>query len=272
MNAMNRIRPEKAKGIMQILIHAYAYLLIGLSTLPHVYIFYTSFRNVRGLAFAPGYSLQSYADAFDKVGKAISNTMIMPAISLVIVIFLAVLIAYISVRRPGPIASILDSIAMIPYVLPGAVIGITLLLAFNKQPLILSGTMAIMVISLVVRRMPYTVRSTAAILQQIPMNMEEAANSLGSSKMNTFYKITVPMMVAGIISGAILSWITMISELSSAIILYTARTRTLTIEIYTQIIRGNYGIAAALATMLTALTIISLLIFNRVSKEEALTM
>jgi iron(III) transport system permease protein len=131
--------------------------------------------------------------------------MIMPAISLVIVIFLAVLIAYISVRRPGPIASILDSIAMIPYVLPGAVIGITLLLAFNKQPLILSGTMAIMVISLVVRRMPYTVRSTAAILQQIPMNMEEAANSLGSSKMNTFYKITVPMMVAGIISGAILS-------------------------------------------------------------------
>jgi iron(III) transport system permease protein len=65
---------------------------------------------------------------------------------------------------------------------------------------------------------------------------------------------------------------TMISEPSSAIILYTARTRTLTIEIYTQIIRGNYGIAAALATMLTALTIISLLIFNRVSKEEALTM
>ena len=272
MNAMNRIRPEKAKGIMQILIHAYAYILISLSTLPHVYIFYTSFRNVRGLAFAPGFSLQSYADAFDKVGRAISNTMVMPAISLVIVIFVAVLIAYISVRRPGPIASLLDSISMIPYVLPGAVIGITLLLAFNKQPLILSGTMAIMVISLVVRRMPYTVRSTAAILQQIPMNIEEAANSLGSSKMNTFYKITVPMMVAGIISGAILSWITMISELSSAIILYTARTRTLTIEIYTQIIRGNYGIAAALATMLTALTIISLLIFNRVSKEEALTM
>ena len=80
------------------------------------------------------------------------------------------------------------------------------------------------------------------------------------------------MMVAGIISGAILTWITMISELSSSIILYTARTRTLTIEIYTQIIRGNYGIATALATILTILTVISLIIFNKVSKEEELTM
>lgn len=129
-----------------------------------------------------------------------------------------------------------------------------------------------MVIGLVIRRMPYTIRSTAAILQQIPMSIEEAALSLGSSKLNTFYKITMPMMAAGIISGAILSWITMISELSTAILLYTARTRTLTVEVYTQIIRGNYGIAAALATILTVLTVISLLIFNRISKEGDLAM
>jgi iron(III) transport system permease protein len=129
-----------------------------------------------------------------------------------------------------------------------------------------------MVIGLVIRRMPYTIRSTAAILQQIPMSIEEAALSLGSSKMNTFYKITMPMMAAGIFSGAILSWITMISELSTAILLYTARTRTLTVEIYTQIIRGNYGISAALATILTVLTVISLLVFNRISQDENLAM
>ena len=161
---------------------------------------------------------------------------------------------------------------MVPYIVPGSVIGITLLIAFNKPPIILSGTLIIMVIGLVIRRMPYTIRSTAAILQQIPMNIEEAARSLGSSKMKTFYKVTVPMMAAGIISGAILSWITMINELSSAIIIYTARTRTLPIEMYTQIIRGNYGIASALATMLTVLTVISLIIFNQVSKEQDLSL
>ncbi len=272
MSSINKIRPEKAKGMTQILIHVYSYLLVGLSIMPNVYIFYTSFKNVRGLAFAPGYSFQSYINAFDKVGKAISNTLIIPAISLVIVIIISVILAYISVRRPGPLASILDSISMVPYVLPGAVIGVVLLIAFNGPPFILSGTMLIMIISLVIRRMPYTVRSTAAILQQIPMNIEEAALSLGSSKLNTFYKITIPMMVAGIISGAILSWITMITELSTTILLYTTNTRTLTVEIYTQIIRGNYGIAAALGTILNVLTIISLVIFNRVAKMESLSL
>jgi len=272
MSSMNKIRPKKATGIKQVLIHVYSYMLVGISILPQIYIFYTSFKNVQGLAFAPGYSFQSYIDAFDKVGRAISNTIVIPGISLVIVVFLAVLLAYISIRRVSPLSKVLDSVSMIPYIIPGSVIGITLLIAFNKPPIILSGTLIIMVIGLVIRRMPYTIRSTAAILQQIPMSIEEAALSLGSSKMNTFYKITMPMMAAGIFSGAILSWITMISELSTAILLYTARTRTLTVEIYTQIIRGNYGISAALATILTVLTVISLLVFNRISKDGNLAM
>lgn len=272
MSSLNKIRPKKATGIKQVLIHIYSYVLVGISILPQVYIFYTSFKNVQGLTFAPGYSFQSYIDAFDKVGRAISNTLVIPGIALVLVVFLAVLLAYISIRRVSPLSKILDSVSMIPYIIPGSVIGITLLIAFNKPPIILSGTLIIMVIGLVIRRMPYTIRSTAAILQQIPMSIEEAALSLGSSKMNTFYKITMPMMAAGIFSGAILSWITMISELSTAILLYTARTRTLTVEIYTQIIRGNYGISAALATILTVLTVISLLVFNRISKDGNLAM
>jgi len=272
MNSMNKIRPEETKGIKRILVYVYSYLLVGISIMPQIYIFYTSFKNTRGITFAPGYSLQSYIDAFDKVGNAIINTMTIPAVSLVFIVFLAVLLAYISVRRPGPISIMLDSISMVPYIIPGSVVGISLLIAFNKPPILLSGTMAIMVVGLVIRRLPYTIRSSAAILQQIPMNIEEAALSLGSSKMNTFYKITMPMMAAGIISGGILSWITMISELSTAILLYTVRTRTITIAIYTEIIRGNYGISAALSSILAFLTIISLLIFNRVSKEGDLSM
>ncbi len=272
MNAMKKIRPTKATGIKNVLIHVFSYVLIGLSIMPQVYVIYTSFKNVEGLTFAPGHSFNNYVDAFTKVGSAIQNTVIIPAISLVIVVFLSVLLAYISVRRSSVVSKILDSISMIPYIMPGSVIGITLLIAFNKPPLILSGTLAIMVIGLVIRRMPYTIRSTAAILQQIPMSIEEAALSLGSSKAKAFYKVTMPMMAPGIISGAILSWITMISELSTAILLYTARTRTLTVEIYTQIIRGNYGIAAALATILTVLTTLSLLLFNYLSKDQDIAM
>ncbi|WP_252723001.1 hypothetical protein [Treponema phagedenis] len=76
------------------------------------------------------------------------------------------------------------------------------------------------------------------------------------------------MMKSGIISGAILSWITMITELSTAIILYTAKTQTLTVAVYTEVIRGNYGVAAALSAILTLVTIFSLLLFMRVSKKQ----
>ncbi len=272
MTVLNKIHPEKATGIKNFLVHAYSYTLVSISIMPQLYIFYTSFKNTKGLTFAPGYSLKSYYDAFDKVGKAIGNTIMIPAVSLVFIIFLAVLLAYISVRRSGVFSDILDSISMVPYIIPGSVVGIALLIAFNKPPILLSGTMAIMVIGLVIRRLPYTIRSSAAILQQISINIEEAALSLGSSKLNTFYRITMPMMAAGIVSGAILSWITMISELSTAILLYTGRTETLTVAIYTQIIRGNYGISAALSTILAVLTVTSLLIFNKVSKGGDLSL
>lgn len=240
--------------------------------MPQVYIFYTSFKKVNGTVFVPGYSFDSYTNAFSKVGRAISNTLIIPGLSLIVIVFFAALIAYITVRRRNIFTGIVDTISMVPYIVPGSVVGITLLIAFNKPPIILSGTMLIMIIGLVLRRLPYTIRSSVAILQQIPYNIEEAALGLGSSQTKAFFKITMPMMAAGLISGAILSWVTMISELSTAILLYVGRTKTLTVEIYTQIIRGNYGIAAALSTILAVLTIISLLIFNKVSKGDDLSM
>lgn len=271
MSSLNKIRPIEAKWLTRFFIHLYTYMLVGLSIMPQVYIFYTSFKNVRGTTFAPGYSFGSYIDAFSRVGRTISNTIVIPGLGLIVIVFLAALIAYITIRRRNVFTGIVDSVSMVPYIIPGSVIGITLLIAFNKPPVLLSGTMLIMIIGLVLRRLPYTIRSSAAVLQQIPLNVEEAALSLGSSKLNAFYKITMPMMAAGLISGAILSWVTMISELATAILLYVGRTKTLTVEIYTQIIRGNYGIAAALSTILALLTVISLFIFNKVSRGDEIS-
>ena len=218
------------------------------------------------------YSLDSYVTAFSKLGKSIQNTIIIPLIALVAIILMAILIAYLVVRRRNTLTGVVDILSMIPYIIPGTVLGIALLLGFNKPPLLISGTMLIMVIALVIRRLPYTIRSSVAILQQIPMSIEEAAISLGASKMKAFFRITVPMMTAGIVSGAILSWVTMISELSTAIILYTGRTKTLTIAIYTEVIRGNYGTAAALSTIMTVLTVISLLLFNKLNGGNDLSL
>ena len=112
--------------------------------MPQVYIVYTSFKKVNGTTFVPGYSFGSYLTAFDRVGRAITNTLLIPGVSLVVIVFFAALIAYITVRRRNVFTGIADTISMVPYIVPGSVVGITLLIAFNKPPILLSGTMLIM--------------------------------------------------------------------------------------------------------------------------------
>ena len=272
MNALHRIEKKQLHGFSNFIVHFITYVVVGISILPQLYVVYTSFLKTSGQIYVAGYSLQSYQDMFSRLGRSIQNTIVIPAVSLLIVVFLAVLIAYVAVRRRNVLSGAVDVISMIPYVIPGTVIGIAMISAFNREPLVLTGGMLIMVVALVVRRLPYTIRSSVAILQQIPLYVEEAALSLGSSKPKAFFTVTLPMMSSGVLSGAILSWVTLISELSTAILLYTGKTQTLTVAIYPQIVRGNYGIASAMATVLTVMTLLSLLIFNKISKDGDLTM
>ena len=272
MNALHRIEKKQLHGFSNFIVHFITYVVVGISILPQLYVVYTSFLKTSGQIYVAGYSLQSYQDMFSRLGRSIQNTIVIPAVSLLIVVFLAVLIAYVAVRRRNVLSGAVDVISMIPYVIPGTVIGIAMISAFNREPLVLTGGMLIMVVALVVRRLPYTIRSSVAILQQIPLYVEEAALSLGSSKPKAFFTVTLPMMSSGVLSGAILSWVTLISELSTAILLYTGKTQTLTVAIYTQIVRGNYGIASAMATVLTVMTLLSLLIFNKISKDGDQTM
>ena len=272
MSALHPIERKKAKGPFNVLIHVFAYGVVGVAFMPQLYILYESFRKTSGKAFVPGYSLESYRSAFQVAGSAIKNTFVIGLSALAVIILLAVLVAYLVVRRRNTANNVIDIMSMLPYIIPGSVVGIALIMAFNQKPLILTGTMIIMVIALVIRRLPYTIRSSVATLQQIPITVEEAAISLGASKVKTFFLVTVPMMANGIISGAILSWVTIITELSTAICLYTVRTQTLTLAIYVYVSRGNDGIAAALATILSLTTVVSLCIFMKVSKSKDVTL
>ena len=272
MNALKPIEAKEVKGIKSVLIHLFCYVIVFVSYAPQLYVMYTSFQNTSGKLFTKGYSLKSYTDAFDKLGNAIQNTFIIGGLALILIIIISILIAYLVVRRNNFINRLIDTMSMIPYVIPGSVVAIALVSAFSTKPIVLVGTMSIMVLALIIRRNAYTIRSSVAILQQIPISIEEASISLGASRMKSFFKITTPMMINGIISGALLSWITIITELSSAIILYNYKTITLTLQIYVYVSRGSYGIAAAMSTILSAMTVISLLVFMKVSKNKNIMM
>ena len=269
MNALHPVEKKEAKGVFGFLMHAYCYLLVGIAFMPQLYIIYLSFCNYKGSIRQGGYGLGNYVQASKKLlSRSIKNTAVMGIIALIVIVILAVLIAYLVVRRASALNNAIDTISMLPYIMPGAVVGLALLLAFGKKPLALTGTFVIMVISFVIRRLPYTIRSATATLMQISPSIEEAAISLGASKAKTFVRITVPMMANGILSGAILSWVAIVTELSSSIILYSNKSITLTMSTYLAILRGNDGIAAAFAAILTVVTAVSLLLYLKVSKSE----
>ena len=269
MSAMHHIERTKAKPVMNILIHLYAYGLVAIALLPQVYLIYLSFRktNPGGEVFQPGFSLDSFRYVFDRMGNTIWNTIRICGSALILIIALAVLISYLTVRRRNVLNACIDTLSMVPYIIPGAVVGISLILAFNNPVLPLVGTATIMIVSMCIRRIPYTIRSSVAILAQIPLSIDEAAESLGAGKVKTLLKVTLPMMFSGVFAGAVMSWVTLITELSSSLLLYSFRTQTLNVAVYKAVGNGTDGRACALATIVTVFTVISLLIFNKISKD-----
>ncbi len=268
---MTAMRPpiiEELSMGKRILLTAVCMFVSFVAFLPQIVVVVTSFVKTSGPIFVKGFSLESYEKIFYKLSKNIANTFTFSIIAIIIIIIAGMLLSYLIVKRKSKINGFLDLLIMFPYVIPGAVLGICMLVAFNKPPLILSGTSAILIIAYVIRKMPYTIRSSSALLYQIEPSIEEASINLGVSPMKTFIKITARMMAPGVLSGAILSWITTINELSSSIMLYSGKTATISVAIYTEVVRSSFGTAAALASILTVTTILSLLLFNWVSKGK----
>jgi len=272
MSSLRPIQAKKEKGVKGLLAHVFVYAYIILAMLPQLYVVYTSFLNTSGKIFVKGFSFNSYQIALSKIGDSIFNTFTLALFSLGIIIIVAILVAYVTIRRPSTLTNMLDMSTMFPYIVPGSILGIALLVTFNKRPFLLSGTAFIMILAFAIRRLPYTIRSSSAILHQISISTEEAAISLGASQLKTFTKVTLPAMLPGVLSGAILSWVSILTELSTSILLYTTATRTMTIAIYSEVLRGNYGTAAALSTILSVITIISLLIFFKITGKKEFSM
>lgn len=268
MTAMRPPKEEVLHGWKRFVVTFPVMLVTFIGIMPQMVVIVSSFIKCDFTGFKRGFSLESYATIFNRLWTNIRNTFVFSTVAILFIIVLGMLISYIVVRQRGFAGQFMDLLIMFPFVIPGAVLGISLIVAFNKQPLILTGTAAIMIIAFVVRKLPYTVRSGSAFLQQMDPSVEEASISLGVSPMKTFVKVTARLMAPGILSGAILSWITCINELSSSVMLYGGKTSTISVAIYTEVVRNSFGTAAALASILTVSTVVSLLIFLKVSKGK----
>ena len=121
MNALHPVEKKKCSGLSGFLMHAYCYILVGIAFMPQLYIIYLSFRNCKGAVFHPGFSLGNYQQAIKKLlVRSIKNTAVLGVVALAVIIVVAVLIAYLVVRRSSVLNNTIDTLSMLPYIMPGA--------------------------------------------------------------------------------------------------------------------------------------------------------
>ena len=115
-----------------------------------------------------------------------------------------------------------------------------------------------------------SVRSASAIVHQIDVSLEEASISLGRSPLQSFLRVVVPLMLGGILSGVVLTWVTVASELSATVVLYSGQWRTMTVVMFQALEGGGAGIATAAASTLIVLTLIPVALLYRLLRRYEL--
>ena len=232
-----------------------AVLLIVLA--PHLGILLMSFAQVWSFSALPdAYTLEHYATVFSDAKGMIGNTLLYCVLAAGLDVVIGTAIAYLILRTRLPARQWLDHLASAALAIPGLVLAIGYLRLFKGVQLPGSDTLVVqtwvlIMLAYAVRRLPYALRSCMAALQQVHVSLEEAAQSLGASRLSTIRRVMVPLMAGGILAGFVTSFITAAVELSATLVLVSTESQapmSLGIYLYMQSIAGR-GPGAALAVL-----------------------
>jgi iron(III) transport system permease protein len=225
------------------------------------------------------FTIENYARLFSEpqVFEPMGNSLLMSVLTVAAASVVGVSLAYI-VTKGGLKSSrfVVDILATMPFAIPGTVVALGLILAFNTPTLwsartILVGTFWILPLAYFVRTFPLIVRSTSASLQQVDDSLLEAGKTFGAGALRCFRRITLPIILPGIISGALLVMITALGEFVSSVLLYSYSNRPIAVEILAQMRAYNFGSAAAYSVLLLVLILCLTFIANLFSDKTTTT-
>ncbi len=206
------------------------------------------------------YSLENYRTLFlsAQLWTPVLNSLQMASIATAANLVFCFLLAYVLVRRRIRGKGALTLLMMLPWALPGTVIAIALATAFSvSQPwfgrFVLVGTFWILPLAYFVRNVPLVAQAAMASFRQYDSSVEEAAESLGASWFTVMRRVAVPLVLPGLAAGGLLAFVTALGEFVSSILLYTYRSRPISVEILSQLRAFDFGAAAALGVVLAFL-------------------
>jgi len=257
---------------------ALLYFWMAFNLLLYGSIFFGSFTVNWGV----DYSL-TFANYINLFGMGMSEgawpslitTMTYAGIAAPITAFFGLLIAYIVVRQQFYGKKVIEFSTMLCFAVPGTVAGVSYILAFNDAPIYLTGTAAIVVISMVMRNVPVGIRAGVAGLGQLDKSLDEASLSLRANSLKTITHILLPLLKPAILSTLIYSFVRAMTTVSAIIFLVTPETRVATSYILNRVEDGEYGIAISYGSVLIVVMLAIILIFDflvgdtRVSRSKA---
>ena len=215
-----------------------------------------AFLKVMGVDHTP--TLNHFKYVIDAGTRALKDTTLLALISTPITGVLAMIIAFLIVRKKFFGKNFMEFTSLLAMAVPGTVLGIGYISAFNTKPIILTGTASILVIAFVVRSLPVGVRSGVTALQQIDPAIEEAATDLGASSNKVFRSITLPLIKPAFFSGLVFSFVRSMTAVSAVIFLVSPKHQLLTSQILAQVDNGRFGVASAFSTVLIIIVYIAI--------------
>lgn len=254
--------------------HALVLLAVGLALLmaftPHLTVLVSSFLEWRvGLPRAI-FTLANYSTMLKTGLDAAWVTLSLGIVGTLAATVLGLGIAYVIIRKQYRIiAPVLGLTVMMPYVIPGTVLGIGLIMMFNQAPLQLTGTWFILALAYLIRNLPFTVKASEAALRRVHPALEEAAISLGARPFRVFVSITAPLVLAGAVTGATLTFLHIVTELSSTIVLYRPPWKPMTAVIFENtLVDADFGVSAAQTILLMLIIYIPLYFIVRYGQTQ----
>jgi len=254
-------------GVFSILILLPVAALVYLSLIPEGSLM----RNF----FAEPFTAENYTKVFNDPAffEPFYNSIVMSVIAVALVLIVGVIASWLITKKKISGGGLLESILSIPYGVPGTVIAIAFILSFSLPSVfsfftILAGTFWILPLAYAVRNVPLMTQSVMAGLSSIDPSLEEASSTLGASDSRTFAKITAPLVMPSVIHASMLVFIACVGEFVSTILLYTFSTKTISVEIYSQLRLYNTGAAAAYGVILFAVVMV-VVFFSRRTIEKS---
>lgn len=178
--------------------------------------------------------------------------------------FFAFLLTYLMERKMKRGKKLLDFALSLPYLLPGTCFGLAYILAFNKAPLKLTGTVWIMLFSLLFRQMPLGSRLAGTALSQSPKNLELAARDLGAKPFMVFFQIILPGILPSFFSSVYLQFSQGLTTAGAIIFLISAKYKVLVYTLFDAINRGDYAVASLISGIMILLSLAFSLLLGRV--------